>query len=705
MFFFTYTAAFIATFLAVLAAFVFIRAQKDSRARYLSYEMFAACLWIGGNVGADISHTEWELILWSGLAFIGASLMVSFFLVFVDIFIDHDTSKWRKFIYLFPSICFSLFAFSSYSVQETIFPPAAPAQIVPGILYTIYPFFFFASIGYGLLRLAMHMRHTKGRARHQSWYLLIGFSSFFLGNLIFDVILPLYGEYRYYSVGPQFAIVLFICSVYAIFKHQLIDIRIVIQRGLLYSIVLGFIVALYEFFVAASGIFFEQAMRVGNFFAAITTIAIGIWGAPIIERYLRKATDPIFFKDTYDYALAMRELTEILNRSVHTESIIREGEAALVRILRAQSVALIFLPLVPEKRKLYGAVFNVLWGEEGAAPRHGVVISQLPGEHVHRRATKYPDYAPLRRLASLHNAEVVLPIMLEKKILGALFVGSKRSGDSYTREDMNLLENFSSQLAVAFEKALLYEHVREYSVNLERKVGERTREVMALREHEQQMMVDISHGLQTPLTILKSKLGELKHKHRDIKDLDSLEASIDIVSKFIYDLLKLARLDTCKDEQTSEKINLSELVSDLVEYVEVTAQEHGIHMTSTIASPLYIFGNRTEITDAIINLLANAVKYIGAGTKKEITVTLTEGSGNAVLRISDTGIGIPKDDIPHLFERFYRVHNAETRKEKGTGLGLAIVKCIVERHRGNIDVTSVLNSGTTFTITLPLAQG
>jgi signal transduction histidine kinase len=112
-------------------------------------------------------------------------------------------------------------------------------------------------------------------------------------------------------------------------------------------------------------------------------------------------------------------------------------------------------------------------------------------------------------------------------------------------------------------------------------------------------------------------------------------------------------------------------------------------------------GDTRQLTQALINLAANAVKFTGAGGR--VLVEAARADGHAELRVSDTGMGIPDDEIPHLFERFFRARNARSAVIPGTGLGLAIVSDIVARHRGTIDVQSQLGRGTSFVIRLPVA--
>jgi signal transduction histidine kinase len=133
-------------------------------------------------------------------------------------------------------------------------------------------------------------------------------------------------------------------------------------------------------------------------------------------------------------------------------------------------------------------------------------------------------------------------------------------------------------------------------------------------------------------------------------------------------------------------------------------QARGKAIVLSVSCPregLSIRGNRAELDRIMNNLVSNAVKYTAQG---EVRVLAERGEGAVRIEVSDTGIGIPEDAIPHMFEEFYRAPNAKSANETGTGLGLAIVKDLVERYGGHIEVKSQLNGGTTFTITLPTVE-
>jgi signal transduction histidine kinase len=184
------------------------------------------------------------------------------------------------------------------------------------------------------------------------------------------------------------------------------------------------------------------------------------------------------------------------------------------------------------------------------------------------------------------------------------------------------------------------------------------------------------------------------------KSLETISQESDYMSSVIGKLLFLARSDAGKEQLTFEDVELKGLITGLASNIEALAQDKGIKFAVDAHEELMVSGDKVKLRQLFINILENAVRY--TPTAGHISVSLVKQESNAVVSISDTGIGIPPEHLPHIFERFYRVDKARARADGGVGLGLAIAKIIAESHKGKIEVESELGKGTTFTISLPL---
>ncbi len=171
------------------------------------------------------------------------------------------------------------------------------------------------------------------------------------------------------------------------------------------------------------------------------------------------------------------------------------------------------------------------------------------------------------------------------------------------------------------------------------------------------------------------------------------------MSKVIDQLLTLARADSGKERLSLEEIDLGDLLLAVGGRAETLCREEGLEFRLEQMDSAAVNGDRAKLRALLLNLLDNAIRYSPDGGT--VSLRLRRVGRVAVIDVADTGIGIPEEDIPHIFERFYRVDKARSRAEGGAGLGLAIARHIAEVHGGRIEVASQLGRGSTFSLWLP----
>ena len=228
-----------------------------------------------------------------------------------------------------------------------------------------------------------------------------------------------------------------------------------------------------------------------------------------------------------------------------------------------------------------------------------------------------------------------------------------------------------------------------------------------LENARREFVANVSHELRTPLTTVKSYAETLMDMPPDDKDIQNrflatIAAEADRMTRIVKDLLTLSRLDEGQYQMKPfERVNLSELVSDIVEKMFFAAKEkHQELSLSAKKTPVYVMTDRDKLEQVIINIVSNAIKYTQENGKIEISIEKVYK--DAYIRVRDNGIGIPKENLPRIFERFYRVDNARSRETGGTGLGLAIAKQIMNQLGGNIVINSTYGEGTDVIISVPL---
>ena len=223
----------------------------------------------------------------------------------------------------------------------------------------------------------------------------------------------------------------------------------------------------------------------------------------------------------------------------------------------------------------------------------------------------------------------------------------------------------------------------------------------ALFTSQQRLLADVSHELRTPLTVIKGNADLMRRmKSLDEESLTSIDQEAGRLTRLVGGLLLLAQAESGKLALNMKRVELDLLVTEVFQEMTILAGNK-VHIRLNEIDQAYVNGDRDRLKQVFINLVANAVQYTPMGG--DVFLSLKRVGEQARIICRDTGPGIPAEDLPHIFERFYRAEKSRTRRETtGFGLGLSIANWIVERHGGRIEVNSQEGKGTTFAIWLPL---
>jgi two-component system, OmpR family, sensor kinase len=223
-------------------------------------------------------------------------------------------------------------------------------------------------------------------------------------------------------------------------------------------------------------------------------------------------------------------------------------------------------------------------------------------------------------------------------------------------------------------------------------------------DRQARFTADASHELRTPLAVLRSQAQLALSRTRSAEDyrktIEECLRAAERMAALVEGLLTLARADAGKLDLRHEPVDLKRITADALTQMRPFADGLGITVAAKLA-PADVLGDPTRLGQVVTNLVTNAVRYNKPGG--QVRVHLATVDGQAVLKVEDTGYGIPEADWPHIFERFYRVNKDRSRLSGGSGLGLAICKSIVEGHGGAITFISVVDKGTTFAVRVPVS--
>ncbi len=295
-------------------------------------------------------------------------------------------------------------------------------------------------------------------------------------------------------------------------------------------------------------------------------------------------------------------------------------------------------------------------------------------------------YANVDKDLQFHTSSMLaVPLVTKKGVIGCLEVINKLDEEHYSSQDVALLEALASQSAVAIMNARLFS--------------------------QSDLLAEIMHELKTPLMAITTASELLarpelpENKRADVVVMIQRETKR--LSRMTKEFVDFARLESGRMNLKMEPVDVAEVVTDVVGLSQAQAEERNVELVIDCAADLpkptdapCLSVDRDRLQQVLLNLVSNGIKYNRENGR--LSIIGRRQNGNVSLAVADTGHGISEEDVAHLFERFYRVPGSEGKAE-GSGLGLAITQKIVEQHKGQISVASVVGEGTTFTIKLPLS--
>ncbi len=308
----------------------------------------------------------------------------------------------------------------------------------------------------------------------------------------------------------------------------------------------------------------------------------------------------------------------------------------------------------------------------------GWIVTHREAIIIRDAQTDSRHYGKISRAVSVSTKSLLgVPMIHKDKVIGALEAINKKTGE-FDADDQELLMILGAQAAVAIENARLFQ--------------------------QSDLISEFVHELRTPLTSINTAAHLLSSARLDearkAQLIEAIRTETSRLSDLATSFLDLARLESGRTQLHIEPCDLSSLLEECASLMQTQAHEAGLHLQVSLSPNLAACQvDCDKIKQAVLNLLSNAIKY--NRPDGQITLAAENRSDAVEIRVSDTGIGIPKDSLDRLFTKFYRVPGSEQRAQ-GTGLGLSIVKQIIESHGGEISVASEAGKGTTFTIHLPL---
>ncbi|HLE48860.1 MAG TPA: ATP-binding protein [Patescibacteria group bacterium] len=698
-----------------IPVFLVVLVKNPKNPLNLSFSVFIlnVIVWAFAIAFFRLSKTQEPALFWSRMIYVSGSIVPSAIFYFSYTLVNGKFPEkiWTILLVTVPFIFFIPLFNTNLWIERIILDDQGNSVIL-GPVYIIWAIYLGIIYNTALVILIRGMMRLKGNIRSQIRYVLLASMLPMVIGIVPNVILPQLGNYRLIYIGPFVNVAMALIITYAILKHRLMDIRLVVARSITYillAITLGLLYA-GGFFLITSYITNVRTSTSNIVSSTILALIIAYSFQPLL-RLFEDLTDNIFYKGHFHSNELLKKISRILASTLDLEdltasmfSVLKENlrfSKAAIFVLGARKIEDVFgdrstnysFPTFPELKDL-------------AASGRSQIFEEM-------------EEGRLKKIMRKYVVSVFVPLSTHERTVGYLLLGEKESGDIYFDKDLGVLEILSTELAVALSNAQAFKKIQEFSHTLEQKVEERTLELRKMQKRELEKAQEVirlrdefvfiaTHELRTPVTVINGfvsliKDEKIKMDKDTLENFDAIEKANQRLNHLVDDLLEIARTESGTIELELTKVDFMATVKSVVSQVASIAQEKRVILDEDyeIASAI-VEADEQKLRDVLENLLSNAIKYNKPAGR--VVVKSAVSGKHVILEISDTGYGIPLKDHKKVFSKFFRAKTEGTEDVEGTGLGLFITKMLVEKMKGEIGFESVEGKGSVFKVSLPLAR-
>jgi signal transduction histidine kinase len=620
------------------------------------------------------------------------------FIHFTLLYPIHNNDFIYKKIQLLYALAFLLFAVSIFIIANVF---SRKSDIV---IDNYYSFFNGLRIYLSLLVIAgvinfvlSYIRSDSEIEKKKLKWVLLGLT---ICPAFYVVLWVIPGIYLSRNIVPEELLIIFIFFVpvtfaISILKYHLLDIDLVINRGLVYFLSLGLAILLYLLIVYGLDILLVNFNNSVPSILAASVIALLFNPA---KSRIQNFVDKKFFKVNYDFRKVIKEINLLMGQSLTVEKLSDIYVSELDKLIPVSKTAIV---IYNNDSESFSLLKGDNFGNQELFEINQIIekeISFKKGLANKERAEKEceipnDDTGTLKKI----GITAAIPIFISgEKFSGLLLLGDKKSGLRCSPEDMDLLQSINSKFASEWERIELNNRVLQEQLQKEK--------LRELNETKSFFISSVSHEFKTPLTSI-IMFSELLKNSKSITDneqlhyLDIIEGESGRLDRMIENVLNLSRIEKGIKQYNFDSISINDLVKNAVTLMEYQLKmEKCEYIVKYLTKDKIIKADYDLMTGVIINLISNAIKYSTSVKRIEITI---EEEDMIRISVKDWGIGISKEDMEHILDPYYRGNSSNKNKTKGFGIGLALVKNIVNAHNGHLDIESCPGKGSIFSISFP----
>ncbi len=679
----------------IIAVVVFLLRSEDARARiyYWTSFAFASAVIISG--GFYCLRKSWLSYIPGILYYFCYPLAPALFLHFSFTF-SKIRLKISKLIIYSPALIF-------IGILEIKFLQSGLNSSIEA--HRIYESTFYVFRAYLVLFvlsaiLSLIISYRKASLEEEKGQIKWIFYGLFVGLVPFILLYQLPLSIGIDSLLPEelcnaFFIFIPLAFAFSIFKFKLMNIELVINRSIVYSMLTVFSVSLYLFSVYMLGNIFSKF-----FSARETTVSlIGALVAAVAfnpaRKKIQKFVDKAFFRTSYDYRKSILSFNERTHKMASSDHLTDFFLLKIKNTLPLEHIGVFIYLLVSGKQKL-------LIAKNGKESLASLSFLSLDSEKIlaKKKAVRTEEDMDFSKepLLEEKNLELIIPLSFRTADLaGYLSLGKKKSGERYTRDDLELLLTMARELALNMERIRLQEEVFE-----ERAEREKLDELNRLKT---EFISTVSHELRTPMSSIRGlaevlQAGKIKDKAKQDELISLVVDESGRLSRFLHNILDFGKIERQAKTYNFQNAEIQLIVRETVKLFLYRLESDGfILQTNLPENPILLEIDKDAVKQALTNLIDNAIKY--SSDKKDIVIQVLEKEKQVEIQVKDKGLGIPSKEREKIFEGFYRHAEASRHNPKGAGLGLKIVKHIMEAHKGEVKVVSQPSRGSIFSLIFP----
>ncbi|MGD0624719.1 MAG: ATP-binding protein [Thermodesulfobacteriota bacterium] len=544
---------------------------------------------------------------------------------------------------------------------------------------------------WGVINFIISYRLTKiTHQRLQILYLLGGIVSMFFIGLVLHVANYLFQfGYSFFFVASLYSLLISFFFALAIVKYRLLDIHFIIRGSILYSLLSGLVLVIYVLFIKNVCDILAKKFETTSLLVESALVLILVFLLRPLERRVEEFIDRFFYRDRYLFRLKFFEFTRSLLVILDLPVLLQATVDFISQSLILDKVGIWIFDGESDSYRIFSQK-GLAGGRE--------FFKENPFIAFLRKSLRAVELESIKNIRSLQpeiqeiaaaRSSLVIPLQWGEWMLGFFLVGGKKNGKNFTIMEIEALEALAPAMAMAISRALLYQDLKKKDHQVMQ-----SEKLAALGE----MAASFVHGIRNPLNIILGSAETLKKKFPETVQLEMLEF-ISEESERINNMLT-SFLDFAKPKPPAfQEVDLKNILEKTAESLSLPARERGVQILQEYPNekiPIYL--DPEQIREALVNLELNALEAMPRGGTLRVSLTQKENR-DAIVRVSDTGVGIPSGAESKIFDPFF------TMKERGTGLGLSIVHSVVKNHGGTISVVNNDGGGTTFVLTLPLPRG